>query len=110
AVGQCDWSISGVPDFDQRRLETPTVPGLPGNGAMYCVPTSMSNWLAYLADRGYPAAFGGAHNWSGPGVYDLVTARIALLGQLIGTDATSGSGLGGLESGLTAYLFLYEPG
>jgi hypothetical protein len=110
AMAQCDWFIPDIPDFDQRRLDTPSIAGLPGNGSMYCVPTSSMNLMGFLANHGYPAALGGSHNWQSPGVYDLVTSRITFLGQLMGTTAAGGSNPGGFVSGLTAYLFLYEPG
>ncbi len=49
ALGQsCSISIPGVPDFDQKRATTATVSGLPNDGAMYCVPTSATDWFAYM--------------------------------------------------------------
>lgn len=110
AAGQCDWSVSAVPDFDQRRLQTSTVPGLPGDGGEYCVPTSKSNQLAYLANHGYPSLFGGARKWSNQANYDFVTSRILLLGNLIGTTPDHGSNPSGTQAGMTAYLLLFAPG
>src|SRR5689334_17026377 len=51
ARAQCDWFVQHVPDFDQRRQNTSTVLGLPGDGSMYCVPTSTLNWCAYIANH-----------------------------------------------------------
>ena len=91
-----DYSISGVPDFDQKRCFNldPLRQGLPENdpstcagdpskacvedfdcgadfpckgigGAMFCVPTSAINWMAYIANHGYPDVSPGPGNWQG---------------------------------------------
>src|SRR5688500_13820307 len=55
--------MSHVPDFDQRRAAGSGIVGLPADGGMYCVPTSAVNWMAYLANHGFPAFDPGAGNW-----------------------------------------------
>ena len=44
------YSIGDVPDLDQRWKR------LPGEGGMYCVPTSAMDWMYYLAEHGVPWA------------------------------------------------------
>ena len=55
-----------VPDLDQYRSSSAdsTIPGLPNNGAMYCVPTSAVNWMAYIANHGYPFIIPGPGHWN----------------------------------------------
>ena len=44
-----------IPDLDQRRNpDPPFTPGLPNGGLMYCVPTSALDFMAYLANQGFP--------------------------------------------------------
>ncbi|MHC4990454.1 MAG: hypothetical protein ACYTGC_05685 [Planctomycetota bacterium] len=74
-----EWKIIHVPDFDQRRT------ALPNSGNMYCVPTSASNWTAYLANHGYPT-MGVPGNWQDQSRYNDVSNRIEIKGILMNTD------------------------
>lgn len=97
---------SGVPDLDQRRDP------LPGNGGMYCAPTASVNYMAYLADRGFPNLMAGQLGpWqtSTNPRYERVTTQIATMGVLMNTDAEEGT-RGGLGPGLQTYLNIFEPG
>ncbi|MFG0284710.1 MAG: hypothetical protein ACF8R7_09840, partial [Phycisphaerales bacterium JB039] len=111
ALGQCDWFIADVPDFDQRRRDTVSVPGLPADGGMYCAPTSALNWFAYFANHGIPqpGTLDGPRDWQAPAQYDRVTDVDLLLGALMGTDATRGT-RGGLVPGATLYTALFASG
>ncbi|MEM7263423.1 MAG: hypothetical protein AAF488_15645 [Planctomycetota bacterium] len=103
-----------MPDFDQRREAGPLVfdgmqffplpPGLPNDGAMYCVPTASIDVMAYLANHGYPSAMpGGAASWQSQSQYDLVTGAIAEMGVLMETDPFDGT-LGKGRSGTQEWL------
>ena len=90
-----------IPDVDQRRSpDPPFTPGLPGGGGMYCVPTSALNFMAYLANQGFPTVAPGPGDWGPePGFppfaqYNAMTTAISLMGGLMGTDATNGTGDG----------------
>jgi len=106
ASAQCNIAKYGVPDFDQRRNY------LPDNGKVHCVPTSMLNWMGYMANRGRPQAL--AHSspdWSSMSEYDLVDVRDYNMGGWMGTgDWGSGTSLGGGVSGLVDYLDHYNVG
>lgn len=104
AQSTCDWYVRGVADFDQRRMGA-----LPGDGSMYCVPTSTCNWLAHVADHGYPAVFSGPRSWQSQANYNYVSGRDAYLGGLMGTSATGGTGGDGWLSGAAVYLWLTAP-
>ncbi|MFO7640820.1 MAG: GC-type dockerin domain-anchored protein [Candidatus Competibacteraceae bacterium] len=111
ALGQsCSINIPGVPDFDQKRATTSTVPGLPNDGAMYCVPTSATDWFAYIANHGVPEVLDGPRDWQSQDHYDFVTDRIKHIGELMGTDAEDGTtGLGPII-GLVSHLQATAPG
>lgn len=100
------WIRPNVPDLDQRRDP------LPGDGAMYCAPTSAIDYMAYLADRGFPnLMLGQTGPWqtSSNPTYNTVTNQIALMGGFMGTTASGGT-TGGLHSGLSFYLNTLAPG
>ena len=112
ALGQsaCSINIPGVPDFDQKRATTSTVPGLPNDGAMYCVPTSATDWFAYIANHGLPQVLDGPRDWQSQDNYDFVTDRIKHIGALMSTDAEGGTtGLGPI-TGLVSHLQATAPG
>ncbi len=76
-----DWYYrSGIPDYDQRRDP------LPGNGGMYCVPTSYTDILKYISAHGIPGMDGGFGD-----SYDDVTQMIALVGAAMYCSATDGT-------------------
>lgn len=105
AHAQCSVYRLNVPDFDQKRLHNPPASiGLPGDGAMYCSPTSAANYLAYLSNIGYAAAFDGPRNWQSQSNYDDVTDMIEELGALMSTSATGGTGFVEHSEGINAWL------
>ena len=67
----------GIPDYDQRWDD------LPGNGDMYCVPTSFFNAIEYMRTHGVPEM----PNLTGAGV----DGALLTLGFLFGTDAEEGT-------------------
>lgn len=96
------FGVSSMPDFDQRRQPGPLFfdgqqwisipPGLPNNGAMYCVPTASIDVMAYLTHHGYPDAMpGGPANWQSPAQYDAVTEALQEMGVYMETHPTSGT-------------------
>jgi hypothetical protein len=81
-----------VPDFDQIRGQLCYyTTGLPDNGRGHCYPTSLTNWLCFLANHGFPelASVAGPMNWESPApdVYNHVTSVIEELGGYMGTTA-----------------------
>jgi hypothetical protein len=91
-------NYSQVPDFDQRRAT------LPNNGAMYCAPTSSMNWMAYIANHGYPNNPPYPHDWQSQSNYALATIEISILGYTMGTDPVNGTGGGGAMAGIVSWL------
>ncbi|MEM9065989.1 MAG: GC-type dockerin domain-anchored protein [Planctomycetota bacterium] len=106
-VNDMTWWVTGLTDFDQVRdfrpvdipfAPLPASPGLPGDGAMYCVPTATLNMYAYAARHGYPGLLPGDRSYgawqdqsyAAPG-YDAATDAISTLGQLMSTSATTGT-------------------
>ncbi|MCP5426049.1 MAG: hypothetical protein H6970_13435 [Gammaproteobacteria bacterium] len=106
---QCSISLSGVPDFDQKRVATGSVPGLPNGGDMYCAPTSATNWFAFIANHGMPEVMDGPRDWQSQNNYDFVTDRIAYVGELMNTDPVDGTTWGAWP-GTVAYLNEAAPG
>jgi hypothetical protein len=94
AVAQGNWRYWDVPDFDQRR------PQLPGDGGMYCVPTSSMNIWAWYANHGYPQTtmLDGPRNWKSQDEHGRITDALAVLGAMMGTHPTKGT-KGGSVSG-----------
>lgn len=118
--------LSGVPNFDQQRVAaTVTIGGgsyqllgLPGNGADYCCPTSATEWMDFLANRDWPdlapgpGAITGSYTsgLQGLGEYDTVTEAIAVMGDFMDTNATSGTGGGTAQAGSLSFLNEVYPG
>jgi hypothetical protein len=103
ALAQCNISRYGIPDFDQRRSY------LPGNGDMYCVPTSCTNMMGYMANHGYAVALNHASsNWAAPAEYPFVNVRDYNMGLFMDTSATGGTTLGGAMDGLLDYFDWYN--
>lgn len=86
------YEITHMPDLDQRRQEGAGVFGLPGNGSMYCVPTSTMNMFIYAANHGFPNVLPGPGNWQSNSLYNAATINIFLLGEMMETDAREGTG------------------
>src|SRR6188474_1583219 len=87
AAAQCDYLVPYVPDFDQKRVAASGVPGLPDDGGVHCVPTSVVNWFAYFANRGItqPAGLNGPRNWQSNAEYNRVTNQINIMGSFMNT-------------------------
>ncbi|MFO0829614.1 MAG: hypothetical protein U0572_15855 [Phycisphaerales bacterium] len=99
------YKVTHMPDLDQKRLG-----GLPGDGAMYCVPTSTMNLFAYAANHGYPFLDPGQANWQAQANYNTATARLMELGFYMGTTAGGGTGGQGWKDGVDQWLALYGAG
>jgi hypothetical protein len=102
------FSYADMPDFDQKRamgLDGAGVnhAGLPGNGEMYCGPTSAMDALGFLAAHGMASMAPGSHNWTSAGNYETGTANIARMGTLMSTDAAKGTTQGNFEAGLSSW-------
>lgn len=98
------YEISHMPDLDQRRDAASGIPGLPGKGGMYCVPTSTVNMMAYIANHGFPGVMPGPGFWQGSSKYNDATAAIDLMGAFMGTSATGGTGGNGWYTGAWVWL------
>ncbi len=98
------YRVIHMPDLDQRRLVTESIPGLPNNGAMYCAPASAMNVLAYIANHGFPTVPPEQHYWSDPDTYNVATGSMLIFGLLMNTSPTGGTGWDGVENGLQALL------
>lgn len=103
ARAQCDFWIPHVPDFDQKRSGA-----LPGDGGMYCVPTSVTNWFAYFANRGIPqpATLDGPRVWQSNSNYNRVTSTLSLMGSLMSTNASTGTNGNNGLAGAQAYSLI----
>jgi hypothetical protein len=86
----CRYRITDMPDYDQIRLW-----GLPANGHMSCVPTSVMNLFGYAAHHGYPNVLPGTTDYRAEENHQAMTDHIGGLGALMNTteNGTGGSGL-----------------
>jgi hypothetical protein len=98
------YEIIHMPDFDQRRATSGASIGLPGDGGMYCVPTGTMNMMAYIGNHGYSFVQPGSGNWQSQGRYNDAGGAIAVMGMLMGTSATNGTGGGGWLVGTSGWL------
>jgi hypothetical protein len=107
-VSQYQYNIVNVPDVDQRRGDGPFTTALPGDGAMYCAPTAAMNWMAYIANHGYPQIGPGPGDWqlSGPlhPEYNNMTNALASLGAKMYTDPATGTGDHDAKVGMQQWL------
>lgn len=71
---------------------------------MFCAPTSAVNWMAYIANHGYPQVSPGPGNWQGQEVYNEVSDTIRLMGEAMSTIPNTGTGGDGIVAGLEAWL------
>ena len=88
-----NYSISGVPDIDQKWE------GLPQNGANYCVPASMLNWMYYYAARGWPQALTWQTSMPWHEVFNLLA-----MGEYMDTDAETGTNTSNALDGMSDWL------
>jgi hypothetical protein len=98
------YEITHMPDFDQRRMAAGGIFGLPGNGGMYCVPTSTTNMMAYAANHGFADLGPGPNNWQNASTYNTATLNIFTMGLLMDTDAVDGTGGDGWLNGANQWL------
>ena len=108
--------IDDVPDIDQKRAfsRDGAVKGLPNDGNMYCAPTAALNWMAYIANRGYPNVGPGPGNWevSPPqylNEYNYITGNLFIMGLLMQTHAINGTGAGKAIEGTAQWLDTAAP-
>lgn len=101
------YEISHMPDFDQQRLNTPEVNGLPDNGGWYCVPTAVMNMLAYIGNHGFPEVPPGSGFWQLDTEYDKITFELTLMGALMGTTPMGGTNALGAHNGMHLWLGQY---
>ena len=95
------YHLDHMPDFDQRRTGLPFVDdGAPGNN--YCVPTSCTDLLAYMASHGEPSLGPAFADWEAGDDFDAVTDFILDLGDDMGTSASSGT------NGDDAFVVMYN--
>ena len=94
--------ILGIPDLDQKRQE------LPGDGKMYCAPTSAYNLLEFMGTHGIPKLRntdldpGNFYLNSDPYFgYDL---RIKRMGQYMKTSTSSGTNGANWTDGVRNYI------
>ena len=109
-----DYSRCEVPDLDQKRTALDPDPvvgprlGLPGNGSMWCIPTSTMNWLAYIAAHGFGSLDPGIADWEGDPLdfttYNLMAEHLGVLGALMLTDAEDGTDIDKASFGLKLWL------
>ena len=98
------YEITHMPDLDQRRMASDSEPGLPNNGAMYCVPTSTLNMMIYCANHGFSPVLPGPGNWESDTLYTAATLNDFVMGFLMGTDPVDGTGGSGWLNGAKDWL------
>lgn len=98
------YQVKHMPDFDQRREPGDGIIGLPGNGSMYCVPTSILNIYAYIANHGYAGLNPGAANWQSQANYNVASFSLLDMGIRMGTTTGGGTGGGGARDGARSWL------
>lgn len=104
------YDISQMPDLDQRREAASGIPGLPGNGGMYCVPTSALNMMMYAANHGFPFVAPGPGNYQLQSLYNLCTQNLLAMGMLMNTDPADGTDGAGFYNGIKDWLGQSAPG
>src|SRR5262249_2240871 len=115
STGVVMYNICDVPDIDQLRSSSNVdpfpIPGLPNDGDMYCAPTAIMNWMAYLANHGRPTLKPGpnASNWGPEPVgqepnYLKMTDQLKKMGVLMHTDPVDGTYGEGVIQGLNCWL------
>lgn len=103
-AGHLGWKLIGLPDVDQIRATSTTVPGLPGDGTQYCAPTAAVNLLSYLARGGFRTGVDGATDFAAPDGYNAATEAAREMGVAMSTDASSGTGFDNHVAGIRSHL------
>jgi len=104
------FDISQMPDLDQRRDWAAGITGLPGDGGMYCVPTSAMNMMMYAANHGFPFIAPGPGNYQLPSAYNLCSDNVFEMGEYMNTDAADGTTGGPAFDGVNDWLDQSAPG
>ena len=81
----------GVPDLDQNRREQGNIDGLPNDGLMFCAPTSVTNYIGYLNNIGFPNLCLGYKDWQNH--YAAGTAYINLTNFYCQVDPFDGGSM-----------------
>jgi hypothetical protein len=105
ASAQCDVYRPNIPDFDQRREDAPGIFGLQWNGSSHCVPSSVSDFVAYINNHGAPELLlNQPYDWSDySGTYNYAGVLIGYLGFLMDTTS-GGTGYSSFVTGMTDFF------
>ena len=95
---------------DPHCVEAFDGPCIGVGGGMYCFPTSAIDWMAYLANHGYPQVDPGpAADWQSMDVYNLIGQKIFEMGELMNTSPGGGTGGEDGRNGIEQWLAPYAP-
>ena len=103
-AGRLGWKLIGLPDVDQIRGTSPTVPGLPGDGTQYCAPTAGVNVLSYLARGGFFTGVDGRTDFAAPDGYAAATEAVRAMGVDMSTGSSTGTVFSNQVAGLERHL------
>ncbi|MHC5029075.1 MAG: hypothetical protein ACYTGR_20180, partial [Planctomycetota bacterium] len=98
------YEVAHMPDLDQKRAGSEAQGGLPGEGSMYCVPTSIMNLFAYAANHGFPQLLPGPANWQSQSNYVTASDFLRIFGALCGTDPQDGTAHGPAASAAQVWI------
>jgi hypothetical protein len=96
-----NYSVDNMRDFDQKW------DALPNDGKMYCVPTSFTNMMAFLSDRGHPTLWRKLPFGPGSGTkysQQNLLYNIGIMANYMDTDPQDGTGNGGALDGLEDFV------
>jgi hypothetical protein len=60
--------------------------------------------MAYIARHGFPGVAPGDHSWQSQALYETATTNLALMGAVMGTDPSGGTGINAAHAGAQAWL------
>ena len=83
-------SMTHLPDFDQLRTGLGAC-GTDPAGANFCMPTSIANLFAYIAQHGDSSVAPGDHDWMSSGYFATATSFINRLATEMSTDNCDGT-------------------
>ncbi|HZH94279.1 MAG TPA: hypothetical protein VEY06_00275, partial [Flavisolibacter sp.] len=93
-----NYSVANMFDFDQRW------DALPGNGGMYCVPTSTVNLMAFLSQNGYSQLWrrlpGNLPTFS----KENIIQNLSIMGDYMDTDPEDGTSMSDALDGIEDYV------
>ena len=115
------YEVTGMPDFDQKRVPIFSIPGCSNGGSLYCGPTSVMNIMGFISTHGWSHISPGDSPWedftTADGFwsntdrerYAHITNEIESLAiDFMGMDPESGTGAEKLRNGAIAWLDHYE--